>query len=261
MSVTVLRVVSLGLTALLSATGCAGTSPARRPVQAAPTTHRPKADRRQDSARVELCVKKVSLVRATYQPCDDATPGYAWYYVPASVRWAAVGKKVAHGTWVEPATIPLRVRGDDGTFLDDRQRVRICVRKRTRVRVADDRCRDAVDHAWYYLLLSRQVPAVGGRAAGGSFHLPRSSEWFRGRRSGGKGGVVALRPRDDTVEADPTPSGRPSTHPSTHPSTRPSTRPSDRLSGRPAIRTTVPVPTARTCTTTRTGKVTVRRCS
>lgn len=251
MSATVLRVVSLGLAVLLAATGCAGTSPASRPVQTGPTSYRPQADGREDASRVELCVKKVTLVRAEYQRCDDAMPGYALYYVPLSSQLPAIRKKVANGTFVEPATAPLRARADGGTFRDDQDRIEICVRERTRVRVEDGRC-DGGDHAWYYLLLSHHVPAVGGTAAGGSFRLPRLSESFRGRPGGGKGSAIALRPQDDAAEADETPSEQPSERPTERPSTRPSTRPS---------RTTVPVPTAKTCTTIRRGKVTTRRCS
>lgn len=268
MSPTVLRVAALSVAALLMATGCGGTRLEAKPPSPQPsgdyseTTDDDeqgpaKDDEQGPAAYVEICVRKTSLVRAEYQPCDDEVQGYTWYFVPMTAKVPAVGKRPGTGMSVEPFGVDYRAprRGGKGrrvmTFLNQ-DVIQICVKKRTRTRVPDAHCvADEKGYAWYYLLLSRQIPAVGLMAVNGSFRSSEYSATFRARPGGGKGRKVAFKPRDEVSE-EPEDKKTKSTRPTTG-STRPpaSTRPS----------TASTRPPAKHCTTTRTGKVTTRRCS
>ncbi|MFI6920805.1 hypothetical protein ACIBIZ_12705 [Nonomuraea spiralis] len=82
-------------------------------------------------------------------------------------------------------------------------RVEVCVRKATRVRAADKHCEnDRSGYGWYYLLLSRQIPAVGKKAAKGSFFSNENSAWFRARPRGGKGSKAIVEQEPPNVTDD-----------------------------------------------------------
>ncbi|WP_188194547.1 hypothetical protein [Nonomuraea sp. SYSU D8015] len=86
--------------------------------------------------------------------------------------------------------------------LRDQDLIEICVKKRTRLRVSDARCDDEDDgYAWYYLLLSRQIPGVGKKAMNGSFRASDYSTTYRARPGGGKGRKVAFDPDDEDVDS------------------------------------------------------------
>ncbi len=59
-----------------------------------------------ESEYVEICVRKTTLVRAEYQPCDDEVKGYAWYFVPMTAKVPAIGKKARAGTFDESPPRP-----------------------------------------------------------------------------------------------------------------------------------------------------------
>ncbi|MGP4099450.1 hypothetical protein [Nonomuraea sp. KM90] len=229
MSPTALRTSSLGL-ALLLVTGCAGP-----PEEFVPEAVWEETDEDEGTEvdRAEICVRKATLVRAADQLCDDNNPGHVWYYVPLTAKIPAVGKKAGSGTF-DASDLPYRVSekggtGEDIVIADDEMdRIEICVRKQTRIRVRDGRCDDGdTGYEWYYFPPDRQVPAVGKKAVNGSFHRSDYSETFRARPYGGKGRKVMLEPPDDGTGATPP---------------RTTTRPQQ-------------------CTTITTGRVTTRRCS
>lgn len=194
MSLPALRVASLGLMALLSATGCA------EPLEEGPL---PGPDDATIVAvhYVEICVRKTTLVRAEDQRCDDEKNGHAWYFVPMTAKVPAVGGKGRSGTFVEPGDAsPYFYRasraggeGEHGMALRDSSPIQICVNKRAQTRIPDVHC-DEKDHgnAWYYLSRSRQIPAVGQKAANGSFRALLYGTIYRAPPGGGKGSEVAF---------------------------------------------------------------------
>ncbi|MFC4117372.1 MULTISPECIES: hypothetical protein [Nonomuraea] len=139
----------------------------------------------------------------SYRSCDDALPGFALRYFPMgalSVHIPAAGEKTEDALTKMPDDYYYRYRapekGGQGRYemteVDYDPRVEICVRKATRIRVPDSRCTDKdPGHAWYYLRLSSHVPAVGRRAAGGSFMVPNGDS-YRARRNGGDGVDAAI---------------------------------------------------------------------
>lgn len=157
---------------------------------------------------LEVCIRKSTRIRTPYQPCDNHENGHTYYYVPMTEKIPAVGKKARSGTRETPDYVAGRAfakggEADKALFTDDRDRIEICVRERTRVRVPDERCEDDDRGVtWYYLLLSHRVPAMGDRTTDGSFHVPELSETFRARSRGGKATKVAIRQRDTTHQND-----------------------------------------------------------
>ncbi|MEV4177332.1 hypothetical protein [Nonomuraea sp. NPDC049709] len=228
MSPTALRSSSLGL-ALILVTGCAGP-----PEEFVPEAVWEETDEDEgtEADRAEICVRKATLVRAADQLCDDEAKGHTWYYLPLTAKIPAVGKKARSGTFDGSFDFPFRVsekggKGEDILIADDEDRIEICVRKSTRIRVRDDLCDDeAGGHEWYVLPLSSQIPAVGRKAVNGSFRPSDHTETFRARPGGGKGSKIAVEPPDDPGVTPP----------------RTTTRPQQ-------------------CTTITTGRITTRRCS
>jgi hypothetical protein len=199
------------LVALLVSTGCASTS---RTIEVAEESPSPWDDGitsgEDDEAeevedQVEVCVRKSTSIRVDYQPCDDKEKGYVWRFLPITGKIPAVGKKVGKGSDSTGSTYRAPAKGGKGRKImisDDRDRIEICVREKTHVRVADTYCEDEESgYAWYYLLLSRQVPAVGKQAARGTYYMPVDSESRRARRAGGKGSKAAIE--EEPAEEDP----------------------------------------------------------
>ncbi|MFC4013539.1 hypothetical protein ACFOY2_40365 [Nonomuraea purpurea] len=149
----------------------------------------------------------------------------------------AIGKRPKYGNFDEPSGEIYRApakggRGKHVMTPDDQDSVEICVRKRTRIRVRDTRCDDEDSgYVWYYIPLSRKVPAVGKKAATGSFRESMYGETFRADPGGGKGRKIKTEaPDTDTDDPD----------------------------------VALPTPTqtrARQCTTVWVGKVMTQRCS
>jgi hypothetical protein len=213
LSPTVLRVASLNLAACLIITGCASTPPLEAPAKHLPAfANEAETDDTEEvdgaDEYVEICVRKTTLVRTAYQPCEDDEKGYTWWFVPMSGKVPAIGKKPKYGNSDEPSGDRYRApakggKGRSVMTLDDKDRIEICVKKRTRIRFPDSRCDDEDNgYVWYYLLLSRQVPAVGKKATNGSFRESVHSELFRARPSGGKGRKIAITEPDEVPETE-----------------------------------------------------------
>lgn len=193
---------------LLVATGCA----LRLPPQSAdihiPEATEPAPEQEEPAVHLEICVNESTRARTPYKLCDSHEKGHTYYYVPMTAKIPAVGEKARSGTWKTPDYVAGRATAKGGeaskaVFTDERDRVEICVRERTRVRVPDERCEDddrGVE--WYYLLLSRRVPAMGDRSTDGSFHVPELSETYRARTRGGEASKVAIRQEDTTDQND-----------------------------------------------------------
>jgi hypothetical protein len=243
------------------AAGCAPGPPAAKPALPEPTRGSSATTRDEGAGKyVEICVRKSTLVRTEYRPCDDEEKGYAWYFVPMTANVPAIGKKPGTGMSVEPSGVYYRAPEQGGKGIQvmiflNQDVVEICVKKRTRVRMPDAHCeREEKGYVWYYLLRSRQIPAVGTKAMKGSF---RSSEYFRtfrARPAGGKGDRVAFEPRDESVDSE---------EPKTTRTPAPTKKPADTDAEEPEptrTRTSTRLP-AKRCTTTRTGKTTTTRCS
>ncbi|UBU15468.1 hypothetical protein [Nonomuraea gerenzanensis] len=259
MSQTAVRATSFGLAVLLTA-GCAATASEARP---APPT-RTATQRSQgvvDHARI--CLAQVTRLRVADQRCDDREQGHVWFYVPVTSAVPAVGTAAAEGLPYAPPRRPYRASAKGGSgqgvlVADDGDRVKICVRVTTRVRVPDERCDDRLDgHDWYHLPMERRVPAIGGKAERGTFVPPGSVATFRARPGGGKGSKAAIRPATSppgTAEPRPT---RSTTTP--RPTSRPTTRPTTRPTAKPTVQ---PAPTrSRKCRTVRSGGSSTTRCS
>ncbi|WP_147267997.1 hypothetical protein [Spongiactinospora rosea] len=158
-----------------------------------------------DERFIEICVREKTRVRVGYRPCDDARPGYAWYFVPLSARVPATGTKAKKGSFEEPDDYSYRApakggRGSAVMIQDIEDRVQVCVSKRTRVRVADVRCDDEKQgYSWYYIRIDGYAPAVGKKAEDGSFRSPYTDA-HRVRRKGGEAAEAAIR--DDDLEED-----------------------------------------------------------
>ncbi|WP_068926576.1 hypothetical protein [Planobispora rosea] len=92
-----------------------------------------------------------------------------------------------------PAPERLAGEGSDASFRPVEDRFEICVREGALVRVSDARCEDEDrGFAWYYVRFSKRVPAVGAKAAGGSFFEP-DGDTYRAEKRGGSGADTALR--------------------------------------------------------------------
>lgn len=79
---------------------------------------------------------------------------------------------------------------------EDPSYIVICVRKRTRIRVAYRPCDDAESgFAWYFTPIEVKVPATGRKARGGSFRDP-GYEGSRARARGGLGFEAAVLHKD-----------------------------------------------------------------
>lgn len=147
----------------------------------------------------EICVRKKTMVRTAYRPCDDAEKGHAWFYLAIDAKIPAVGGKAKSGSFEPPDADLVRVSdkggsGDTIALSDDADRVEICVRTSTRVRTDDGRCDDGRDgYQWYYIPISRHIPRVGARAERGTYH---PSDWwtpYRARPKGGQGRAAAIK--------------------------------------------------------------------
>ncbi|MGN9839183.1 hypothetical protein ACTMTI_13780 [Nonomuraea sp. H19] len=171
------------------------------------------SDEDEPCAVVEICVRKKTMVRAAYRPCDDAEKGYAWYYLALETKIPAVGRKPKSGSFELLGDDWVHVSdkggiGDAIALSDDADRVKVCVRTSTRIRANDVHCDDFDDgYEWYYIPIFRRIPRVGVRAERGTYH---PSEWwttYRARPEGGKGRAAAIEepsPEDSRPTARPT---------------------------------------------------------
>ncbi|MET9338964.1 hypothetical protein [Nonomuraea sp. NPDC003804] len=84
--------------------------------------------------------------------------------------------------------------GESVKTVDIDDRVEICVRKPSRIRVAYTFCdRRKPRHAWYYIPFDRAIPSIGGQAEGGSFRFTTDyATTYRARRKGGQAKDAAL---------------------------------------------------------------------
>ncbi|GLK07132.1 hypothetical protein [Streptosporangium carneum] len=164
-----------------------------------------------DELYVAICVSKRTRSRVAYRPCDDAQPGFTWYFIPEEGKIPATDQKAKGGSFTDPGYEGFRARARGGPVSeaivsDEENRVSVCVRKRTRVRVADDRCDDEDDgFAWYNIPLDGYAPAVGRKAEGGSFYFT-GWDGLRARKKGGKA-------RDAVIERVQQPQSRPTRGP------------------------------------------------
>ncbi|GGL33773.1 hypothetical protein [Planomonospora parontospora] len=153
----------------------------------------------EDSSAIVICVRKRTRVRMSYRPCDDAEPGFTWYFIPWEQKVPAVGRKAEGGTFEDLGymmTSPARRSGGVGSeaALSDDVRFEVCVKEKTRVRVSDSRCDDEDNgFAWYHIPYDDHVSAVGRRAVGGSFYRT-GVESYRARAKGGTGDRAVLEP-------------------------------------------------------------------
>ncbi|MBN6050388.1 hypothetical protein JYK22_00470, partial [Nonomuraea sp. RK-328] len=212
LSPTALRVLCLATSAtLLGACSSGATTETYEPRTAGTGdfgTRTEAADETDDTkpSQIEICVAKGDRHRVSDQRCDDALTGYAWYYLPLTAKIPANGGKAGKGSFSRPDTDVLRARakggrGSKAAIEDYEDRVEICVRRTTRVRVSDDRCDDEDrGYTWYYIRIDRRVPAVGRLADRGSFHDPDGLATYRARTKGGPGAKAAIH--DEPVETD-----------------------------------------------------------
>ncbi|MBG0825951.1 hypothetical protein HS048_35355 [Planomonospora sp. ID91781] len=177
-----------------SPTGAGTTAaPTAAPVEVA-TEEEPEPD-----PAIEICVRRATLIRVAYQYCDDAERGYAWYYLTYHRKIPAVGRRAAKGTFKRPnkRILQARVTGGVGSKAaihdkDRAERLEVCVRTTSRIRVPDGRCEDAdAGFGWYYIKISERVPAVGRQAEHGSFRPPGTIT-YRADKKGGAGTKAAL---------------------------------------------------------------------
>ncbi len=166
-------------------------------------------DSEEESSIILICIKKGTRVRVSYRPCDDAKPGFAWYFIPWKRNVPAIGRKAGGGTFEDPgyaATSLARRRGGIGpeVALSDEVRFEVCVKEVTRIRVADRRCDDEdAGFTWYHIPYHDHVPAVGMKAVGGSFYR-EGRDSYRARIGGGTGDKALVLEYPST-----TPTGRP----------------------------------------------------
>jgi hypothetical protein len=212
LSPTVLRIVCLSLVVFVA--GCAIETPVEEPTEISTgwSGYSPLMPSDDETAgdttdKVQLCVQKSTLVRAEYLPCDNDERGYKWYFMPIGKKIPAIGKKARGGSFTWPSGDLYRApkkggKGKAVMYVDDATRIQICVKQPSRVRVADTRCDDEdTGFGWYYLLLSRQVPAVGKKAELGSYYVSEYADTHRARRAGGKGRKVIVK--DEPIEDEP----------------------------------------------------------
>ncbi len=196
--------------------GCAAPTPsptpARTPATDAPTEQPAQDTDTEDPGFIEICVNRKTLVRVNYRGCDDARPGRAWYFLPLRAKVPATGSKAKKGSFRQPSGETYRAPakggvGSDVMITDIDDRVQVCVRQATRIRVSDIRCDDGEKgYAWYYIRMDGHVPRVGRQAEEGSFREPYS-EAYRARRSGGDAAKAAIDYEDpdapeETEETD-----------------------------------------------------------
>ncbi|MET7330367.1 hypothetical protein [Nonomuraea sp. NPDC005650] len=157
----------------------------------------PPQETAEEKGFVEICVVKKTRVRADYRACDDAEPGYSWYFLAMDARVPATGSKAKKGSFKKPAGGWYRAPAKGGLASDVRtedveDRVEVCVSQRTRIRVSDIRCDDdEKGYAWYYIRIDGYVPAVGKKGEEGSFRAPYSDA-YRARRKGGDAVEAAI---------------------------------------------------------------------
>lgn len=150
-----------------------------------------------DAGYIEICVKKKTRVRVNYRPCDDAGPGVAWYYLSLDARVTATGSKAKGGAFKQPRGDSYRAPAKGGRAMDVRiadvdDRVKVCVRKATRIRFANIRCDDGEKgYGWYYIRMDGSVPAMGKKAEDGSFREPYSDA-YSARSKGGDAAEAAI---------------------------------------------------------------------
>jgi hypothetical protein len=151
----------------------------------------------EEKVHIEVCVRKDNRIRVGDQRCDDAERGYVWYFIPAEKRVPALGKRAGKGSLREPSGETLRAakkggRGNDVSIVDVEDRVMVCVRKETRIRLSDRTCNGTKRTLrWYYIRIDRHVPAVGEKAEAGSFHVPYG-DTYNAIQKGGIGSKAAI---------------------------------------------------------------------
>ena len=137
------------------------------------------SDEDESRSVAEICVRKTTMLRTAYRPCDDAQKGNAWYYLTLDAKIPAVGKRPKSGSFESPDDDRVRVSNKGGSgeaiaLSDDADRVEVCVRTSTRVRTGDVHGDDGDGgYDWYYIPISHRIPRVGARA--GSCY--RSRTW------------------------------------------------------------------------------------
>ncbi|WP_433517593.1 hypothetical protein ACQP2T_19875 [Nonomuraea sp. CA-143628] len=183
--------------------GCTTTSPPAETKTADPVAEQPTPEDSTNSADdddagfFEICVNKKTRLRINYRPCDDARPGAAWYFFPLEARVTATGSKAKHGSFKQPRGDAYRApakggSGSDVMIADVDDRVKVCVRKATRIRVANIRCDDGEKgYGWYYIRIDGTVPAMGEKADDGSFREPYA-EAYNARGKGGDAAKAAI---------------------------------------------------------------------
>ncbi|MBT2233835.1 hypothetical protein [Nonomuraea sp. NEAU-A123] len=202
---TALRLVFLFTAALLIA-GCTTTTTpvdteTANPVAEQPVPQNSTEEDEEETGYIEICVKKKTRVRVNYRPCDDAEPGIAWYFFPLTARIPATGSKAKRGSFKEPRGSGYRAPakgglGSDVMLTDVDDRVKVCVRKATRIRFANIRCDDGEKgYGWYYIRIDGSVPAMAKKADDGSFREPYA-EAYSARRSGGDAAKAAIGYQD-----------------------------------------------------------------
>ncbi|MEV6151800.1 hypothetical protein AB0L53_15790 [Nonomuraea sp. NPDC052129] len=201
---------------MLLIAGCTTTSPPAEtadPVadQSAPENTTDSADSAEDddAGYFEICVNKKTRLRINYRPCDDARPGAAWYFFSLDARVTATGSKAKHGSFKQPRGDSYRApakggSGSDAMIADVDDRVKVCVRKATRIRFANIRCDDGEKgYGWYYIRIDGTVPAMGKKADDGSFREPYA-EAYSARSKGGDAAKAAIGYEDpDAPEPEP----------------------------------------------------------
>ncbi|MFI7151948.1 hypothetical protein ACIBO2_44115 [Nonomuraea sp. NPDC050022] len=201
---------------MLLIAGCTTTSPpaetettnpvAEQPVPQNSTSEESDDD---DAGFFEICVNKKTRLRINYRPCDDARPGTAWYFFSLEARVPATGSKAKHGSFKQPRGDSYRApakggSGSDAMIADVDDRVKVCVRKATRIRFANIRCDDGEKgYGWYYIRIDGTVPAMGKKADDGSFREPYA-EAYKARSKGGDAAKAAIGYEDpDAPEPEP----------------------------------------------------------
>jgi hypothetical protein len=198
LSPSILRPLCAVLAAFLL-TGCLFEYPVPSPVET--TAEAPEdvedPEEEEDPSYMVICVRKQTRIRVAYRPCDDAEPGFAWYFTPMEGKVPATGRKVKGGSFEDPGYEGSRARARGGPGYEaavrSKDRVEVCVKQRTRIRTADSRCDDFDEgFAWYRIPLDGYVPALGKKAEGGSFYFTGSEE-LRARKKGGEAAKAVIR--------------------------------------------------------------------
>lgn len=200
LSPSIIRPLCMILAAFLL-TGCMFDYPAPSPVEM--TAEGPKDiedimdPEEDDPSYIVICVRKQTQIRVAYRPCDDAEPGFAWYFTPMEGKVPAAGRKVKGGSFKDPGYEGSRARARGGPGFEAailyKDRVGVCVKRSTRIRAKDSRCDDFDEgFAWYRIPLDGYVPPLGKRAEGGSFYSTGSKE-LRAREKGGDAAKTVIR--------------------------------------------------------------------